>query len=272
MRNICEAYTDLQIQRKSFASGIQTMKEAIKQVAKSTEQLTPCHCQFIKLCLLSKCYHLAVPLLQIDIFEVEPKGTKTTDYMSYFYYGGMIYIGVKEYARALHFFKLAFTLPASVASLIMVESYKKFILVSLIHNGNIPPFPDLEGLVIRQIKNHCSHYIQLSEIFATKDVVQLQQFCESNREIFIQDKNLGLLNQVANSLYEKLILMYTKCYVTLSLEDIAKGVKLNSAEVAEKYMLRMIEQGKICAVINLQDGKFFFCTINFYPFLIDFCF
>lgn len=203
-----------------------------------------------------------MPLLQIDIFEVEPKGTKTADYMTYFYYGGMIYIGLKDYSRALHFFKLAFTIPASVASAIMVESYKKYLMVSLIHNGNVPPFPDLEGLVIRQIKNNCSPYIQLSEVFSTKDVAQLQQFCETNREAFVQDRNLGLLHQVADALYEKLILMYTKCYVTLSLEDIAKGVKLESAEVAEKYMLRMIEQGKICAVINLQDGKFCFYICN----------
>merc|ERR1712137_1414650 len=48
--------------------------------------------------------------------------------------------------------------------------------------------------------------------------------------------------------------MYTKCYITLSLHDIAKGVELESAEMAEKYLLRMIEQGKICAVINMQDG------------------
>ena len=63
-----------------------------------------------------------------------------------------------------------------------------------------------------------------------------------------------MLYQVTEALTEKLISMYTKCYITLSLHDIAKGVELESAEMAEKYLLRMIEQGKICAVINMQDG------------------
>jgi len=61
---------------------------------------------------------------------------------------------------------------------------------------------------------------------------------------------------VGEALKEKLILMYTKCFVTLSLQDIANGVQLESVEVAEQYMLRMIEHGKICAVINQQDGIF----------------
>ena len=54
---------------------------------------------------------------------------------------------------------------------------------------------------------------------------------------------------------ETLILMHTKCYVTISLADIAKGVKLESVEIAEKHILRMIEEGKLCAKINLQDGN-----------------
>mmetsp|Transcript_32961 Transcript_32961/g.51098 ORF Transcript_32961/g.51098 Transcript_32961/m.51098 type:complete len:420 (-) Transcript_32961:34-1293(-) len=255
VRNICECYSQVHINRGTPAAGIKTLQVAILKTRKSPEQLTPVHAQFVKLCLKAKCYHLALPLLEQDIFEVDPKGTKTSDFMTYFYYGGMVYIGSKDFSRAIHFFKLAITIPASIGSSIMVESFKKLVMVSLIHYGTVPPFPpEIEGIVVRQIKNACALYIQCGETYANNDISKFKQFCEENQESFAQDRNLGLLMQVCESLYEKLILRFTKCFITLSLHDIAKGVQLESADIAEKYMLRMIEQGKICATINLQDG------------------
>lgn len=66
------------------------------------------------------------------------------------------------------------------------------------------------------------------------------------------------MKQAIDSLYETQISALTKCFITLSLEDIAKSVNLPSASVAEKYLVRMIDSGKINAVIHQQNGSYHF--------------
>ena len=61
----------------------------------------------------------------------------TKYFLLYYYYGGMIYAALKNYDRALYFFEVAITTPALAVSHIMLEAYKKYILVSLILHGKV---------------------------------------------------------------------------------------------------------------------------------------
>lgn len=58
-------------------------------------------------------------------------------FLLYYYYGGMIYAAMKNYDRALYFFEVVVTVPALVVSHIMLEAYKKYILISLILHGKV---------------------------------------------------------------------------------------------------------------------------------------
>lgn len=58
-------------------------------------------------------------------------------FLLYYYYGGMIYTAMKNYNRALYFFEVVATVPSMVVSHIMLEAYKKYILVSLILEGKV---------------------------------------------------------------------------------------------------------------------------------------
>lgn len=49
----------------------------------------------------------------------------------------MIYTAMKNYERALYFFEVCISTPAMAMSYIMLEAYKKFILVSLILHGKV---------------------------------------------------------------------------------------------------------------------------------------
>lgn len=49
----------------------------------------------------------------------------------------MIYSAVKNYERAMYFFEVVVSTPALAMSHIMLESYKKYILVSLILHGKV---------------------------------------------------------------------------------------------------------------------------------------
>lgn len=58
-------------------------------------------------------------------------------FLLYYYYGGMIYTSLKNFDRALYFFEVVVTVPAMVVSHIMLEAYKKYILISLILFGKV---------------------------------------------------------------------------------------------------------------------------------------
>lgn len=58
-------------------------------------------------------------------------------FLLYYYYGGMIYLAVRNLERSLYFLEVALTTPAHAVSHIMLESYKKFILVSLLLHAKV---------------------------------------------------------------------------------------------------------------------------------------
>lgn len=49
----------------------------------------------------------------------------------------MVYTALKNYERALYFFEVCITTPAMAMSHIMLEAYKKFLMVSLIVEGKV---------------------------------------------------------------------------------------------------------------------------------------
>jgi COP9 signalosome complex subunit 3 len=60
------------------------------------------------------------------------------EYLQYFLYGSMIYMALKKWRNALHFLGIVISTPStSSVSLIMVEAYKKWVLVGLLEKGKV---------------------------------------------------------------------------------------------------------------------------------------
>ena len=56
----------------------------------------------------------------------------------YYYYGGCIYTALKEFGKALYFLEVAVTCPTAAVSHVMLEAYKKYLLVGLLVHGDKP--------------------------------------------------------------------------------------------------------------------------------------
>ncbi|KAG9292338.1 hypothetical protein G9A89_000594, partial [Geosiphon pyriformis] len=181
-------------------------------------------------------------------------GITYTDHLLYHYYGGMIYIGLKNYERALYFFQLAISAPSAATSAIQIESYKKYVLVSLLLNGKIFPLPKYTAVaVFRSVKNHCQAYQDFATAFESLNVKRVRNELQKCSDTFKKDKNLGLAKQTLDAIYRQKIQQLTQTYLTLSLTDIAETVGLegsNAPKIAEEYVLRMIESREIFATIS----------------------
>lgn len=159
---------------------IQPIKSAILRLDPSGSCFTSTHLAFVRLCLDSREFAAAKPILDKDIFafpatsdsvaynglhpypcsQHHSSSTYITyssgltnksdhkDYLQYFLLGGMIYTGLKDWERALHFYEIAVIWPTNTkVSMIQVEAYKKRVLVGILaHGGVSTPVPCLRGI------------------------------------------------------------------------------------------------------------------------------
>ena len=246
--------------------GLLPLKTAIRNIQRDpnnglirVNMLTSVHADLLQLSLASKNFTLALELLSHDILDIyKPSGSyfDAKYLLSFFYYAGCIQAALKQYEQSLFYLEQALTVPATVLSQIMIESYKKFILISLISKGKLMQLPKyVSRIVINQIKPLCSIYHELAAAFSALDLDKLNSLRDKYRDTFEQDKNIGLVRQLQQSFYKKNILKLTKTFITLSLADMALKVKLPSAKQAEVYMLNMIKDGEIFATINQKEGE-----------------
>lgn len=149
---------------------IQPIREAILRLDPSCSFLTSSHLLLVKLCLHARAYRHALPILNKPIchFPAGPEkdqsenqqptlrarhefsaqvlrnssglSAKITyrDHLEYFLNGAMIYMVLKQWKKALHFLTIVISSPViNSVSMIMVEAYKKWILVSLLDKGRV---------------------------------------------------------------------------------------------------------------------------------------
>lgn len=242
--------------------GVKILAQAVDKIRLFDTQLTAVHADLCQLSLIAKVFNPAVKFLDIDVTAIANTDDANHDakyFLLYYYYGGMIYTAMKNYERALYFFEVAVSTPALAMSHIMLESYKKYILVSLILHGKVLPIPKYSSQVISRFMKPLSHaYHELANAYGTTLSEELRTVATKYRENYVRDTNLGLVKQVASSLYKKNIQRLTKTFLTLSLADVASRVQLSGPAEAEKIILNMIKSGDIFASINQKDGMVVF--------------
>lgn len=238
-------FTNYLVQEKSRPHmGIPVLTQAIEKIRLFDSQLTPIHADLCLLCLCSKIFKPALPFLDVDITDIVKTDDGNQDakyFLLYYYYGGMIYTTQRDYKKAIYFYEVAITTPALAMSHIMLESYKKFILVSIIETGKAQLPPKYCSQVVGRFIKPLSHaYNDLANAYVTGSSEELKNVANKHKDIFIRDSNRGLVKQVIQSLYKKNIQRLTKTFLTLSLADVASRVQLSGPEEAEQYIFNMV--------------------------------
>nr|CAG4648612.1 EOG090X04TU [Polyphemus pediculus] len=203
----------------------------------------------------------ALEFMDVDTTDIsmENGSFDAKHFLSYYYYGGVIYAALKNFERSLYGFEIVLTTPASAVSHIMLEAYKKYILVSLILHGKVEPLPKYTSQVVnRLIKPMSAIYLEIASVFGSNKPSTLETLLNKHKETLERDCNWGLAKQVQESLYKKIIQRLTQTFLTLSLNDMALRVQLPNVAEAEKLVLTMIEEGEIYASISQKDGMVLF--------------
>ncbi|XP_078096856.1 COP9 signalosome complex subunit 3 isoform X2 [Mustelus asterias] len=104
---LCHQLTNALVERKQPLRGISILKQAIDKMQMNTNQLTSVHADLCQLCLLAKCFNPAIAYLEVDMTDIckENGAYDAKHFLCYYYYGGMIYTGLKNFERALYFYE-----------------------------------------------------------------------------------------------------------------------------------------------------------------------
>eukprot|EP00127_Corallochytrium_limacisporum_P003812 Clim_evm26s153 gene=Clim_evmTU26s153 len=245
---------------KDYTQIISMIVVAVNKLRTRHSVIVPLHADLVKICILGKFYVVAVEYINQDMLDFDvDTGITALDILLYFYYGGIVYTVLQRWQDAINFFDMALSMPANELSQVMIEAYKKKIILNLLVHGRGPSLPEhVSSIVLRFINQEqlVGPYRKYAKAFLAYDVSTVQTLTEAQE--FKDDNNYGIVKRCTQMLHRRLIQRLTKTFITLSLDEVARKAALPTGADAERHIVQMIEQGEINARIDQVKGVVFF--------------
>ncbi|KAF2102246.1 hypothetical protein NA57DRAFT_34602 [Rhizodiscina lignyota] len=246
--------------------------------------LTTHHLTFLRLCMASQAYGEALPILSNIIHSFPPKDASNidapylcsnhavsgafineksgfTDLVSieqvqeYFLLGGMAYIALQMWEDAQIFLEHVLVTPTqNVATGMMVEAYRKWLLVGCLATGQVPkPSKLINQGAIKDLKASSPHYTSLADIFVSENAPRLAAEVSEGAQLWIDDGNAGLVHMLPIHLQRFFVAKLEKTYSAIPVSMVANMLGL-PADQAQPYLQELISQGHLNAIIESSSG------------------
>ncbi|KAJ9223049.1 hypothetical protein DTO169C6_4523 [Paecilomyces variotii] len=246
------------------------IRDAILRLDPSGSTFTSNHVILSRLCLRGKAYAAARPVIDKDIChfpapshpafkrvyqqdlsaELQDQDSLATyityasgltakltyrDYLEYFLYCSMIYIGLKKWGRALHFLNLVISAPSvGTVSMVMVEAYKKWVIVSLLEKGTAISLPSVTAPhAAKTYRALARPYDALADAFKSGDINRLKGEIDIGQTVWHMDNNTGLVLQLVPALRKFSILKLGTTFAALTIGDVARRTSPEPSDIRE---------------------------------------
>lgn len=248
-RVLLHSYTQLTRDNTGYATrGLFYVKDALA-LRPGAHHLTPAHPDFLMLAIKTNNFRVALSTLLTPVLDVAPKdtGVDATDYLLYYYYGGLVFVALKRWADAKRFLEAALVMPGTAASNIMVEAYKVYLLVGAVSKGAFWPLPlGAPAALERATRELCRDYADLASACEARDVARAAKAAEVGG--LLREAHKGLVRQAIDAVAKHHIVSLTATYITLSLDQMATYVAVPKADLV-RQLLGMIDEGMIHAIV-----------------------
>ncbi|KAG0156536.1 hypothetical protein PDIDSM_3717 [Penicillium digitatum] len=290
-------------QAASMASAT-LVKNAMLRLDSSCAVFTSTHLLLVRLCLQAKAYSCALPVLNKQIchfpislgrpssdssvlcadhvssisFMTESSGFSSKlsyrDYLQYFLYGGMVYMALKEWHNALHFLGIVISTPStSSVSLIMVEAYKKWVLVCLLEKGKLCSPPSItHPHLVKVCQSLARPYVILAHAFECGDLKRLNAEIDAAKEVWCADNNLGLVSQVLAAFFCQTVIKLGKTFAALTMADLSKQVfpspvctEVTASAVSSLIITRALNATLVQTKDHAETSMLRFSSIHLLP-------
>ncbi|KAI1476245.1 hypothetical protein K445DRAFT_316910 [Daldinia sp. EC12] len=195
---------------------------------------------------------------------------KTSLILEYDIFRGMSYCALRDWAKAYDAFERVIAYPTREGgvSKIMIEAYKKWVLVSLLATGKLSEPPSYTGAAANKLYGNLGKpYTALAVLFVADNAEALKAEVEKNTQIWSEDGNTGLVQEVLASYQKWQVLGLEQIYSKISLSEIRKqttsaetGQALQKDEDVETLVQNMIISGMLNGVVEKNDDGTAFLT------------
>lgn len=185
--------------------------------------------------------------------------------LSYDLICGLMYCSRRQWEKARAAFERVITHPTrdSGVSKIMTEAYCKWVLVNLLVNGRTPTVPATAGSNARRTYEAMARpYLAVASHFDSMAAVPLKQEVDSNAQLWANDRNIGLIQEVLAAHQKWQIIDLRNTHFKVSLSDIRgqtcsaeTGAMLPSDDDMETLIQGMIQSNMLKGVIEKPAGK-----------------
>jgi COP9 signalosome complex subunit 3 len=202
-----------------------------------------------------KCSHLDRPYLFLSPATGLSQQITSRMYLEYYLLGGMCYMALRRYKEALLFLEVVLTTPAlqNTASAIMVEAYKRWLLVGLLITGAASPIPKgVSSNAIKHVRALAKPYECVADAFKSGSIDNLRMEIEAGNGVWQEDGNYGLMVEVYQAFRKFAVLKLGRTFAALPLAEVARRTSPDAANVDETraYLEMLIASGALRATIT----------------------
>ncbi|PNY26234.1 COP9 signalosome complex subunit 3 [Tolypocladium capitatum] len=188
---------------------------------------------------------------------------KSASILEYNLLRGLIYISRRDWSKARAALEQAITHPSKerATSMMMVDAYKKWVLVGLMHQGKVPSLPTHTSPVAQTSYHALSEpYIAIANLFITDRTAELKAEVETNRQAWEDDGNASLVAEVMAAYQKWQIINLRRIYQRVSIAEVRRttltaetGEPLADDQTTVALVREMIESGMLNG--EIQDGQ-----------------
>ncbi|KAF2711703.1 hypothetical protein K504DRAFT_475490 [Pleomassaria siparia CBS 279.74] len=268
---------------------ISPIRSAMMRLDPSTGTFTLTHLHFVRLCVETRSYSAALPILDNYIHTLASKvpqavrenvdcavacadHTNSGEYIhqhsghtekitlaevqEYYVLGAMSYIGARQFKKAKQFLEHVLVTPTNnIANGLMLEAYKKWVLVSCLVDGKYTATPRTANpQAIKQVRFASRAYEALATAF--EQVNNLPKFraqVNAGRDVWADDGNTGLVHELREQQVRFYVTGLSRTFSAIPLSNITGAVGGSVEEIAS-YVSTLITDGKLNAKME-QSSK-----------------
>lgn len=289
-------------QTSNYVPAVQLLQNLLLQLDPQCCTLSLIHYSYVKLCLYARAYSEATTILDYPIYHIPTsESTKTLErrlgkylcsqqesslayinpqsglsgkvtsriYLEYYLLGALCYIGTEQWKKAQTFLEVVLVAPTqqNATSLIMLEAYKKWVLLGLIIKGQPLELPRaMSSNATKHIRTLAKPYECVVDAFKSNKLDVLHAEIQEGLDIWQQDGNYGLMVEVVNAFRKFAVVRLSKTFAALPIEEVAQRTSSQPLNVQESlgYVQTLISTGELQAQITpSQTGGL--GTVRFLP-------
>lgn len=286
-------------QTMNYIPAIQLLNNAILRIDPTSSTFSSTHYSYVYLCVRAGAFADAFNIIDLPIYHIPGGLDKQSEarsykyrcseqssanyltvssgltqkitnkmFLEYNYMCALCNMAMSRYKKALFFLNVLLIAPTTqgYTHMIVVEAYRKWLLLNLLVSGSVPEYPTpAHAASVRILRGVCKPYECLVEAFKFADSSRLVAEINVGRDDWVSHNNLTLVMDVLQAHRKFSILKLGRKFASMPVSMVDSQVPVQPGTMTTlSYLQLLISQGELRGILTPNaDGSDYF--LRFLP-------